>query len=74
LTSALDITQAVRPPRSVFVNYPLGHTCGKPGDPIDQRYILSTALGMLETAKVGEIKRLNVTWGDEGWDEHFPKR
>ena len=35
MTSAYDITQAVNPPRAVFVNYPLGHQTGKPDDPLE---------------------------------------
>ena len=34
---ARDITEAVRPPRSVFLDYPLGSTCGRPHDRANQR-------------------------------------
>jgi hypothetical protein len=30
MTSAIDITQSVKPPRAVFVNFPLGHRPVRP--------------------------------------------
>ena len=42
--AALDIMKAVNPPRGVFVDYPLGHTAGKPNQPELQREILMAAL------------------------------
>ncbi len=55
MSSALDITSLVKPPRAVFVNFPLGHQCGKPDDPAGQRAILREALRLLETATEGGI-------------------
>ncbi|WP_380027170.1 hypothetical protein [Effusibacillus consociatus] len=73
LSSALDITEKVRPPRTVFVNYPLGHTAGKPNDPTDQTNILRKALSLLETGEPGQITRIDVTWTDPEWNTHLPK-
>jgi uncharacterized protein with gpF-like domain len=73
LSSALDITQRVRPPRTVFVNYPIGHTAGKPNDVDDQKTILLQALSLLEKGEPGGIKKLNVTWNDPEWDTQLPK-
>jgi hypothetical protein len=39
-----DLTSPVKPPRSFFVNYPLGHTAGKPFDRENQTAILKSAL------------------------------
>ena len=80
LSSALDITVLVKPPRAVFVNYPLGNPCGKPGDPANQRYILTTALRCLETSTVpGRIVQLPCRWREDDpldlWEEsefHHP--
>ena len=47
MSSALDITQSVHPPRAVFLDYPLGHTTGKPHEPALQRDILLQALDAL---------------------------
>ena len=71
MTSAYDITQAVNPPRAVFLNYPLGHQTGKPDDPEGQRAILRDALGALETiSKPGTIVDLPYVWdaNDRRWE------
>ena len=72
MSSALDITRAVKPPRSVFVNFPLGHQTGKPHDPALQRSILTDALGALETMTgPGAVVTLPYLWDDkgDGWEE-----
>ena len=72
MTSAWDITQAVGPPRSVYVHYPLGHQGGAPGDPEGQRALARAALGAtLSLREPGAIVRLPFQWtvpGDEGWE------
>lgn len=72
MTSALDVTQAVKPPRSVFVNFPLGHQTGKPNDPALQRAILRDALAAFETIdRPGRIVELPYVWdpSDSSWEE-----
>ena len=72
MTSALDITHAVKPPRSVFVNYPLGHQTGKPNQPDLQRAILKGAFSAMEAmTKPGEIVHLPYVWDpdDHSWEE-----
>lgn len=72
LTSALDITQAVKPPRSVFLNFPLGHQTGKPHRPELQRRIVCDALRAFETiSRPGEIVELPYVWdpADRTWEE-----
>lgn len=72
MTSALDITQAVKPPRSVFVDFPLGHQTGKPHQPELQRRILLDALRAFETiSRPGEIVELPYLWdpADRSWEE-----
>ncbi|MFI5351707.1 MAG: hypothetical protein ACHQZS_02005 [Candidatus Binatales bacterium] len=72
MTSALDITQAVKPPRAVFVNFPLGHQTGKPHQPDLQRRIVRDALRAFETiARPGEIVELPYVWdpNDRAWEE-----
>tara|TARA_Y100000590_G_C15739447_1_gene1019728 strand:- start:2070 stop:2288 length:219 start_codon:yes stop_codon:yes gene_type:complete len=68
----MDITQSVNMPRSVFVNYPLGHPSGKPFDLPDQLSIVKSALNLLETATVGgEIVTLPNSYEDiaPGWED-----
>ena len=69
LSCARDITEAVRPPRSVFLDYPLGSTCGRPNDAANQRAVLLAALALLETGRTpGEIVDLPDVWStDETW-------
>ncbi|MCC7121390.1 MAG: hypothetical protein IT493_07515 [Gammaproteobacteria bacterium] len=66
--SAQDILQAARPPRACFVDYPLGHTAGKPFDVADQQAIVDAALGLLETATGPDtLITLPNRWGDDTW-------
>lgn len=69
LSSAMSITEAVNPPRAVFIDFPLGHTAGKPGDKPLKRAIMTDALDALETmAEPGSIRALPYRWSDdESW-------
>ena len=71
LSSALSITQAVNPPRAVYLDYPLGHTAGKPDDKADQRKVMLGALKALETLQVpGEVVHLDNVWkADDAWKD-----
>lgn len=72
LSSAWDITYEVRPPRSVFVNFPLNHQTGKANDPALQRRILLDALRAFETLwEPGQMLCLPYVWdpADRAWEE-----
>jgi hypothetical protein len=71
MTSALDITEAVNPPRAAFLDYPLGHTTGKPHQPALQREILLEALaGFDDLTAPGSVKMLPFRWSaDLSWQE-----
>jgi hypothetical protein len=75
MTSALDITQSVNPPRAAFLDFPLGHTAGKANDPDLQYSILRDALIALEEMKrPGSIKILSYRWSeDESWKNTHSK-
>ena len=74
MSSALDITSLVKPPRAVFVNFPLGHQCGKPNDPGGQRAILREALRLLETANEGgTLLRLPARWREDDPTDSWEK-
>ena len=69
LASALDIIEAGRPPRAVFVDYPLGHTTGRPFESADQRAVVNAALDAFAGITTpGEVRTLDVTWaGGPAW-------
>ena len=70
LTSAIDITERVRPPRAAFLNYPLGNATGAPGDAEGQRQVLRQVLSLAETAREpGTIVELPFEWPDPGWEQ-----
>lgn len=72
MTSALDITQAVNPPRAAFVDYPLGHTAGKPHEPALQLELMRHALDAFSTlTEPGSVKHLPFQWES---DDHEWKR
>ena len=66
MSSALDITQAVHPPRTAFLDYPLGHTTGKPHEPALQREILMQALeAFTSLTEPGSVKMLPFRWSED---------
>ena len=69
LGSARDILLAGRPPRAVFVDYPLGHSAGKPFDKSDQYTVVRQALENFESvSEAGRLIEIPVSWPDgEGW-------
>ena len=71
MTSALDITNAMRPPRAAFLDYPLGYTTGKPREAELQRRIMVDALDAFTTmSSPGTVKKLPFRWSeDESWKE-----
>ena len=55
----------VKPPRPVFVNFPLGRPCGKPNDIELQRSILKKALQYFVSAsEPGKVLDLPYEWGE----------
>ncbi len=43
-----EVTERVRPPRSLYVPFPLGYPLGRPREPLLQREILRSALHLLQ--------------------------
>ncbi len=67
LGSALDIFAAGRAPRLTFVDYPLGHSTGKPFDPSDQLGIVRAALeGLASMTRPETIHSLPNQWDTVG--------
>ena len=63
MTSSWMITASANPPRASFLDYPLGHTAGRPGELPEQIEIASAALRLIETAtEPGNIVPLPHKW------------
>ena len=75
LTSALDITKSVNPPRAVFLDFPLGHTTGKVNNSDLQFEILCQTMEAFTTISAsGSIKMLNFQWAsDDLWKQEVEK-
>ena len=66
LTSALSITQSANPPRAVFLDYPLGHTAGPPGDPATQLEVARAAVtAIAELTEPGSVRTLPHEWATD---------
>lgn len=66
VSTARDLSAQVKPPRTVFVNFPMGNPFGRPFDARQQRTILLDALHALESVKAGgELIELGYEWGGE---------
>ena len=58
-----EVTEKVRPPRSVFLRYPFGHPLGRAFDTKQQIAILLEALAALETIREpGTILEPGYRW------------
>ena len=71
MSSAYSITAAVNPPRAMYLDFPLGHTAGKPHDVGLQRRILRDTLDALVTIDTpGTIRWLPYRWTeDDEWKD-----
>jgi len=71
MTSAWSITAAVNPPRAAFVDFPLGHTTGRPGRPDEQISIIRDALGLFESVhESGTIVPMGYDWAPPWKHDH----
>jgi len=63
ISTGRDLTEQVRPPRSLFVNFPMGNAFGKPFDDDMQLSILRAALDLAESAtEPGVLVDLDYVW------------
>jgi len=62
-----DLAAQVKPPRTLFVNHPMGNNFGGPADREMQLDILRTALDMIHTAMAGELVDYPTSW-DESYE------
>ena len=71
MSSAFSVTRSVNPPRAVYLDFPLGHTTGKPNARELQRAILFDALSAFETMhEPGQVEMLSYEWAqDDAWKD-----
>ncbi|MCZ6853681.1 MAG: hypothetical protein O7G86_07160 [Gammaproteobacteria bacterium] len=71
MSSAYSITRSVNTPRAVYLDFPLGHTAGKPADKALQRKVMIDTLSALDTIQVpGTIRTLPYRWADsDAWKD-----
>ena len=55
MSTGRDLTALVKPPRSLFVNAPMGNNFGPPDDAVQQLSILRTALALAHEANEGGV-------------------
>jgi D-proline reductase (dithiol) PrdB len=69
LGSARDILVSGAPPRVAFLDYPLGHSAGRPFDPDDQYRVVRAALeAVAQVREAGTIVALDGRWSDsDAW-------
>lgn len=70
--SAFDIVERCRVPRFLFVDFPLGNPCGKPGDLDMQNRIVEQGLGLLERAQSPwHVEESAEQWGNDAWKDNY---
>ena len=65
ISTAKDITESVRTPRSVFLDFPQGYTTGKTGDRNLTINIVQAALSLLDETEEETLTTLPYSWGDD---------
>lgn len=69
MTVARDITRQVRPPRAVFLDYPMGNAAGRPEEVAEQRRVVRGAFEALaDMHEPGTIVDLGMTLEDRAPD------
>jgi len=66
MTSSWVITAQANPPRASYLDYPLGHTAGRPDQLAEQIEVATAALGLIHSAtESGTIVPLPHRWPTE---------
>lgn len=65
MSSALSITRAANPPRVAYLDFPLGHTAGKPHQDALNESILRDALAAFESLRQPGVVVLDYEWADD---------
>ena len=63
VSTGSDLTALVKPPRSLFVNHPMGNPFGRPGDAEAQTAVLRAAINMVaECNEAGALVDFETDW------------
>lgn len=66
VSTGRDLTELVKPPRSLFVNFPMGNPFGPAGDVAMQQRILRHALSLFHSVgEAGTIVDAPYEWDDD---------
>ena len=58
-----EVAEVMRPPRAVYVRFPIGLTLGAPGAVAQQRVVIEDALAFLaEAGQPGSLRGLPYRW------------
>ena len=71
MSSARDITRSAWPARSTYLDFPLGHTAGKPNEPELNASIMRDTLAAFESlSQPGAMAHLAYRWADtDDWKD-----
>ncbi len=70
-----DVTEKVKPPRTAFIDYPMGSCLGAPHDAAMQRATLRAALESLpQFTRPGLIVDLPLQWPVAGWEAEVERQ
>ncbi|MCA8926688.1 MAG: hypothetical protein KDC18_01370 [Alphaproteobacteria bacterium] len=65
MSTGRDLTALVKPPRSLFVNHPMGNPFGRPDDTEGQTAVLRAALRLVaECDEAGALIDFPTEWGE----------
>ena len=63
ISTGRDLTAKVKPPRSLFLNFPMGNTFGRSGDVATQTQVLRMALDLVVNAtEAGVLVDAPLQW------------
>ena len=70
-----EAAEAMRPPRALYVRFPIGLTLGAPGAVAQQRVVVEDALAFLEEAREpGSLRSLPYQWAQVDYERLLAER
>ncbi|MGE0887225.1 MAG: hypothetical protein AB7P14_27190 [Blastocatellales bacterium] len=62
-----EVTSQIKPPRALFVPFPMGHPLGEPNNPRLQHQVIAQALKLLERNDVPVLESFQVTTAENDY-------